>query len=323
MDALSNPLLALLAIAALMALAYLLLGVIDAVAERRKYGTSAKQARAYKQKRSKVLSHLPIVLLLGAVACLIVAFAQFQTKTETAEAAVVITMDVSNSMNQQDVEPDRITAAIDAAEAFLDAVPEGFRVGLVVFAGEATTEVPPTEDRTQVQLALLELPRGKGTVIGDGLATAVDAIRADRDEHGNDPAAIILLSDGNDTGSEVAPLEAAELASSERLAVYTVVLGATEGDRGADAALLEDLAAATGGTSSTAATAGELTGVFEALGAELTTTLAIGGTGPAFIVLGALLAAAAGAIVIWSARREKPAPTKRGGQRTKVGSRPR
>jgi Ca-activated chloride channel homolog len=323
-DLLSNPLVALLAIAGLMAVAYLILGAANSMGERRKYGKAAKEARAYRQKRSKVLSHLPIVLLLGAVACLIVAFAQFQTKTETAEAAVIITMDVSNSMDREDVEPDRITAAKEAAEAFLEQVPEGFRVGLVTFATEATTVVAPTEDRTQVQEALIDLERGQGTVIGDGLMQAVETIRADREEHGDDPAAIILLSDGRDTGSEVAPDDAADEAFDEGLAVYTVVLGATEGEGAADAELLETLASIAGGTMSTAETSGELTGVFEALGAELTTTLAIGGTGPLFIVLGALLAAAAGGFVLWSGRRERPAPDKRrSGQGSKVGSRPR
>jgi Ca-activated chloride channel family protein len=315
-DALSSPWLALLVIAALMAFAYLILGVGDAIAERRKYGKAAKQARAYKQKRSRTRSHLPAVLLLGAVACLVVAFAQFQTRTETAEAIVVITLDVSDSMDKEDVEPDRMTAATVAARAFLDQVPEGFRVGLVTFAGEPTVVVSPTEDRTEVELALLELPRGRGTVIGDGLATAVEAIEADREANGNDPAAIVLLSDGRDRGSVVQPLEAATMAANEGLAVYTVVLGATEGESGADAALLEQLASTTDGTSSTAETSSELTGVFESLGSELTTTLSIGGTGPAFIVLGALLATGAGGLVIWSARKERLTADKKKGVRS-------
>ena len=88
---------------------------------------------------------------------------------------------------------------------------------------------------TRCRAALGELPRGEGTVIGDGLSMGLDAIDAQWAETGTGPAAIVLLSDGHDTGSEVPPQEAADRAAALEIPVYTVVLGPQDGNHGANA----------------------------------------------------------------------------------------
>jgi Ca-activated chloride channel homolog len=141
-------------------------------------------------------------------------------------------------------------------------------------------------------------PRGQGTVIGDGLNASLDAI--DAVWNGNpQPAAVILLSDGRDTGSSVAPQEAADRAASLSVPVYTVVLGqASSGTHGANAPLLEDIAQRTGGQSYTAETAGELDSVYGSLGQQLSTQLDVSNSAALFVAIAAVLAVAAGLCVL-------------------------
>ena len=98
---------------------------------------------------------------------------------------------------------------------------------------------------------------------------------------------MILLSDGRDTGSQVAPEAAAQRAADLDVPVFTVVLGESGTQGGANADLLEQVASTTGASTFKAATGAELQSVYQALGEQLSSDLAIGGTGPLFIVLGA------------------------------------
>jgi Ca-activated chloride channel family protein len=284
----TNVLLFLVIVAGLVGATYLVLGIVG------------KQP-AY-SRRPRWQKHLPLALLLGAVACVVLAFLQFRVEQNAAQGTVVLTIDASNSMDRDDVSPTRLAAAIGAARAFIAQLPEDFPVGLVSFEGEATLVVAPTLDHERVSAALDTLPRGKNTVIGDGLALSIDTLEADIAENGERPTAIVLLSDGNDTGSAVPPTEAAVRAARLGIPVYTVVLGEAGDEGGADVGLLTSIAETTGADVSSAGTSSELTAVYEELGSQLSTDLAIGGTGPLFVVIGALFALAAGLTVLAASR---------------------
>jgi len=272
-------------------------------------GPAARRASAtgssFRKKTPGWVKVAPFVLLGLAVLSLVLALTGFRfTQTATGGAAI-LTMDVSQSMNQNDVEPNRLDAAVAAARTFLDQLPEGLRVGLVTFATEATVVVPPVEDRAQVSAALGELPRGKGTVIGDGLALALDEVERDRAAQGTESAAIVLLSDGRDTGSATTPESSAARAAEIVVPVHTVVLGQAatgEGDAGANVELLQQIATTTGAQTFTAESAGELDQVYETLGQQLSTDLAINASGTLFYVLAAVLAGAAAVFVLLSSR---------------------
>jgi Ca-activated chloride channel family protein len=240
---------------------------------------------------------LPALLLLGAVACLAVAFAQFRVSQHVEQATILLVMDASNSMNETDVAPSRLAAAQDAARAFLDRLPPRFRVGLVTFAGEADVRVAPTTDRGQVAASLGAITTSAGTVIGDGLAAALESLQDDWRANDRGPAAVLLLSDGRDTGSEVPPTQAADRAATLGVPVFTVVLGTVEGasgSGGANADLLRLVASSTGGEAFTAASAEELTGVYESLGSGLSTELAVSDIGVPFLIAAGVLALLAG-----------------------------
>jgi len=178
------------------------------------------------------LRHLPLVLLLGALAAMIVGVARphATVSVQREEATVILAVDVSRSMKATDVEPTRLDAARVAAKAFLAEVPAKFRVGVVSFATRAAVAVPPTEDRSLVEAALDALAPGEGTAIGDAVALSVELDQKKRESDGTaPPRAILLISDGAREGGRVEPAEAAELARSRSVPVYTVLVGTPDG----------------------------------------------------------------------------------------------
>jgi Ca-activated chloride channel family protein len=227
------------------------------------------------RRRSKWRRIFPVLPLLAAVGCLVLAFTGFRFNVSHTSPTVVLVMDVSDSMAATDVAPNRLAAAEAAADAFLDKLPADFRVGLATFAGEARLVVGPTQERQPVVNALGALTTSEGTVIGDGLSVALEAIERVRQDAPGTPAAALLLSDGRDTGSLVPPDEAAERAGSLDVPVYTVVVGqvSQDGGPGANLQALEEIANTSGGTTSTAETAGELTSRFENIGSRLSVDL--------------------------------------------------
>jgi len=228
------------------------------------------------RRRSKWRKVLPLIPLVAAVGCLVLAFTGFRLDFTETSPTILLVMDVSNSMERTDVVPNRLTAAEAAANAFLEELPPDFRVGLATFAGDAQLVVPPTQEHQQVVQALGALTTSRGTVIGDGLVVALEAIEGIRRDAQDTPAAAVLISDGRDTGSETPPEEAAALARSLAVPVFTVVVGQVEEGTlgpGANLEALEVIADMSGGQTFTAETADELTSVYENLGSELSLDL--------------------------------------------------
>ena len=238
---------------------------------------------------------LPWLLLLGAVGCLVGAFLQFRVSQEVTQATVILVLDASDSMDQTDVLPSRLAAAQDAARSFLEEVPPDFRIGFVTFAGTVTVHSPPTLDRASVLTALDSLTTARGTLIGDGLDAGIDLLQGDRQINGEGPAAVILLSDGLDTGSVVPPTQAATRAGSLGVPVFTVLLGEPTIDpQGvSNEGLLRLMAETTGAQAFNAATAGELDRVYQNLGSNLSTRLAVTDIGTPFLIAAGVLALAA------------------------------
>jgi Ca-activated chloride channel family protein len=249
---------------------------------------------------------LPILLIAGALVFLAIAFTQFRfLRSGTAPGIVVLTIDASESMSKTDVAPTRLDAAVEAARAFLDGLPTDIRVGLVSFASAADVLVGPGSDRGAVDDALSSLPRAEGTVIGDGLAASLDAIEALWRRDGTGPAAVVLLSDGRDTGSNVPPDRAAERAGELKVPVYTVVLGQpADAGRGANAELLQQMAGVSGGSSFTATSAGRLIDVYRGLQTRLSSELKISDYGALFVGIAALFAIAATVSILLTLRAE-------------------
>jgi Ca-activated chloride channel homolog len=204
---------------------------------------------------------IPAALLVLALTALLLGAARPMAKVPVPrdEATVMLVIDVSGSMNADDVEPTRMEAAQRAASRFLDRLPERFQVGLVVFSSEAETLVPPTTDREALRTALDTLTANGGTAMGDGLARALDVIETVRQQAlggpgptttvdpgapgamppptttapgagrpAVPPAVALLLSDGaNSAGGD--PFIQAERARQLGVPVYTIALGTAGG----------------------------------------------------------------------------------------------
>jgi Ca-activated chloride channel family protein len=262
--------------------------------------TRGRKQPALLRRRSRWRRWLPVLPLLAAIGCLVLAFMGFDLRLRQTSPTIVLAIDVSDSMEATDVAPNRLAAAEDAAGTFLDQLPEDFRVGLVTFAGDARTLVQPTDDRATVENALATFTTSRGTVIGDGLALALREIR--EEQAGADtPAAVLLLSDGQDTGSAVPPPRAAARARSMGIPVFTVVLG-QEGEGGANVDALRDIAETSGGEVFIAATSTELTRVYANLGSQLSVDLDVQSFSTPLVIAAIALVVLAGFMLVLTPR---------------------
>jgi Ca-activated chloride channel family protein len=183
--------------------------------------------------------YLPAALLLAALVVLVAGAAKplARVPVPREQATVMLIIDVSGSMDAEDVSPTRLAAAREAAGRFLDRLPADFQVGLVTFASDAETLVQPTTDRVAVREALDSLTANGGTAMGEGLSQALDVVEAARRESGEQaqaaggkaPTAVaLLLSDGaNSVGQD--PMIQAERAGQLGVPVYTIALGTPSG----------------------------------------------------------------------------------------------
>jgi Ca-activated chloride channel family protein len=137
-------------------------------------------------------------------------------------------MDVSGSMGSRDIQPSRMEVAKEVAEEFVRSRPVD-RIGLVIFSGESFTQCPITTDRNTLirQIQTLESRRflKDGTVIGEGLATAVDRLSESKAKS----RVIILLTDGKEDAPDtrlIDPVTALEIAKSHQVKVYAIGMGA-------------------------------------------------------------------------------------------------
>jgi Ca-activated chloride channel family protein len=181
--------------------------------------------------------HVPPLLLLAALAGLVVALARPQRTVAAPERAATVMMvtDVSGSMNATDVEPNRITAAVRAANRLADQLPETFRLGLITFSDFAEQRAAPSTDRTAVRGALDRLTAVGGTAMGLGLERGLESARTPvPDESGTGtrrlPAVLVLLSDGKDTQGGVSPIDVAERARAARIPIHAIALGTPDGE---------------------------------------------------------------------------------------------
>lgn len=183
--------------------------------------------------------HLPVALLIAAVGALVVALARPERTVAQPkrQATIMLVTDVSGSMAATDVEPDRLTAAQEAARSFVDKLPRSFQVGFVAFNQLAELRLPPTTDRSRIRPVVDELIADGGTAMGDGLASGLTAIEAatrgqreaDPARPGRPPAAIVLLSDGKNTSGAAEPADVARVAGRRGVPIYAVALGTPEG----------------------------------------------------------------------------------------------
>jgi Ca-activated chloride channel family protein len=180
----------------------------------------------------------PLILASIAWVLLVLACCRPQWLGEPIEQAIsgrdlMLAVDVSGSMQEQDFivgnnRVDRLSATKRVATAFIDRR-VGDRVGLILFGTTAYVQTPLTFDHKTVATLLDEAFIGitddkPATSIGDAIGLAVKRMQDQKaDSH-----VLVLLTDGANTAGEVSPLQAADLAASHNLKIYTIGIGADE-----------------------------------------------------------------------------------------------
>jgi Ca-activated chloride channel family protein len=252
--------------------------------------------------------HLPPLLYLLGLTALLVSLARpvAMLAAPREQADVMLVLDVSGSMTATDLQPNRMSAAQQAAQGFIDSLPTHARVGLVSFSNVTNLAAPLTHDREVVQQALNGLRASGGTAIGDGLARALEHLeqRPSNAEGQRPPAQIVLLSDGESAAGLSADV-AAEQAAQAQVQVTTIGIGqrgATPTIRnnqavGLDEETLRLIAERTGGEYFYAAEAGQLEQIYANLGTTITwveerteITAILAALGALFVIVGGLFA---------------------------------
>lgn len=175
------------------------------------------------------MRHVNFALLCAAFALVIVVLARPQSsdswsQSNTEGIDIVVSLDVSNSMQLDDFKPNRLEASKDVAARFVTGRPND-NIGLVLFAKESYTMCPMTSDHAvlanMINSVTFDLIDGGSTAVGDGLVTAVNRIRNGQAKS----RVIILLTDGTNNSGDVAPKDAASVAKAMDVRLYTIGVG--------------------------------------------------------------------------------------------------
>jgi Ca-activated chloride channel family protein len=223
----------------------------------------ASELGGYKPGLVARLRDLPVALRLFSITLLGLALARPQTSTrednlDLEGIDIVVTLDMSGSMEERDLLPNRLEAAKAVIANFIR-LRRSDRIGLVIFGREAYTYAPLTLDHGTLLRMVADLRPGivdgRATAIGNGLGVALARLRKSDARS----KVIILLTDGDNNAGNISPTEAATFAQKLGVKIYTILAGArgssAEEDDGragprnpVNPKLLEEIASMTGGS---------------------------------------------------------------------------
>jgi Ca-activated chloride channel homolog len=229
--------------------------------------------------------------LIAALSALVVGVSgpRLNLPVPVADGYVFICIDTSGSMASTDVAPTRAAAAANAARAFIDEAPQGVRIGIISFSGDAELVEPLSADKNATLAALARIPPPSGaTAIGDALRLA---------ETQFPPAGhrvVILVTDGvSNTG--VDPQAMADDLGAHHIPVFTIGIGTPNGDviggeeSTIDENALQSYAQSSGGAYARAENATDLRDALERLGHETAIDVRPVSMGAQFLLAGALI----------------------------------
>ena len=184
---------------------------------------------------------------------------------------LLLAVDISQSMDAKDFR-DTLGNRIDRLEAVKLVLDDfitkrkGDRIGLILFGGGAYPQVPFTLDHKTCRLLLNQAKTGMAgpqTVIGDAIGLGIKLF----EESKVDERVMILLTDGNDTGSKMPPLKAAEIAEQNGIIIHTIGIGDpnANGENKVDLGVIKKIANSTGGKSFRGEDTKGLQGIYKTL----------------------------------------------------------
>ncbi len=236
----------------LLALVPVLIGLYAWILHRRRRFavrySSLSLIRQAAPRHSWIRRHLPFVLFLGAFSSLAVTMARPVSivTVPTGQTTIILAIDVSRSMCSTDVTPNRLLAAENAAQSFVQRQGANTQIGIVAFSTFAEEVQSPTNDQEALQNAIQSLLVGRRTAIGSAILKSIDAIsEVDKNvapsvtdpslgvapqpvpKGAYAPDIIVLLTDGvSNTGP--LPMTAAQQAADRGVRVYTIGFGTAD-----------------------------------------------------------------------------------------------
>ena len=171
-----------------------------------------------------------LLMVAFTLLCFAAARPQYGQREQTVKRQgieAVIALDISNSMMAEDVVPNRLERAKQMLSKMIDRMVDD-KVGLVVFAGEAFTQLPITCDYVSAKMFLSNIDpsliKTQGTAIGDALSTSIRAFGAEQSEANR---AIVLITDGENHEDDAVAV--ATRAKEAGIKILVVGIGKPEG----------------------------------------------------------------------------------------------
>ena len=252
---------------------------------RRKYAlrfTSVDLLASVAPRRPGWQRHISAGLMLLALLALVVGLAGPTRNVRVARqrGTIMLAIDTSGSMSATDVNPNRLSAAEDAARRFVDKLPRGLKVGLLSFDSQARVLAFPTLDHSVVLSAINGLQVHGGTATGDAIYQSLAAIAAQPRAAGGKQAAaaIVLMSDGTPTigrngqSPRQTVVDATGAAKQAGVPIDSIAFGTPQGTVNvqgevipvpADPQAMADIASGSGGKSFSAVNGSQLNSVYD------------------------------------------------------------
>jgi Ca-activated chloride channel family protein len=178
---------------------------------------------------SRPLVKFILQLLVVTAFTLVLARPQFGSKIEDVKKEgieVIIALDVSNSMLAEDIQPNRLERAKQAISRLVDNL-DNDRIGLIVFAGDAYTQLPVTTDYVSAKMFLSsigpEMVPKQGTAIGAAIDLGVKSFSPGE----NKSKALVIITDGENHEDD--PVSSAEQAAKNGIVIHTIGIGSSSG----------------------------------------------------------------------------------------------
>jgi len=212
---------------------FILLFILNEVRKKRALNRlgNSELVRTLVPEMSKVRPLIRFILQSVALVAGIIMLSrpQFGSKIEDIRkqgVEVIIALDVSNSMLAQDIQPNRLTRAKQAISRLVDDL-DNDKIGLVVFAGDAYTQIPVTTDYVSAKMFLStispDMVPKQGTAIGAAINLGIRSFSPGEEKS----KAMIIITDGENHEDD--PVSGAEEAAKAGIVIHTIGIGSTEG----------------------------------------------------------------------------------------------
>ena len=179
--------------------------------------------------RSRPVVKFLLILFAYTASVIMIARPQYGSRIEEIKkqgVEVILALDVSNSMLAEDIQPNRLTRAKQAIERLVDNL-ENDKIGLIVFAGDAYTQIPITTDYVSAKMFLStigpDMVPKQGTAIGAAINLGVRSFTPGEGKS----KAMVIITDGENHEDD--PVAAAQEAAKAGIVIHTIGIGSSAG----------------------------------------------------------------------------------------------